>query len=766
MASMDATEATTGGDSIVGCTDGFRQGYVEGWAWRPGKPHDMVVVQLLVDGKLVAESTACLPRPDLSTAGIGSGQHAFAIPFSIEPDSPPVLRLQVRVKDGPVLPPGEFEVETTADSRADLARKRSVAYLEQVFGPFATHRPPPPRPAPQATPPRLNFVLYTARPGTAIAATLGMPEYSYVFVMRGYRQILRRFGTVHVVHDPTVVDGIHDACLARGESCVMLSFAPPQSTPLGLRCPTIPVIAWEFSSIPEGWGGDAREDWRLVLRQTGRAITISQFATRALLSGMGADFPVLTIPTPVWDRLAQLRAALEKPDAPRAGGPVTLQLDGFAWDSRVAKLSLDMRAPPFPSPNKPDVAPAFSVRGARFSLANASFEAELKMRENQLREEAALQAAEQAQLAAAADRARRSARGRLRTTMKLGREWYRQVARDDVPLPVRRAFTAAGRVAWALRAAPLSPATPPLRITSDEPGVPAAESPATAQARDLPNQAAARAPSGRYQAAPDAEPLPMPELAVFAPDPRPALHREPENATTVQSEGVIFTAVLSPKDGRKNWQDILTAFIAAFRTTRDATLILKMIGADANYWWWEFHTIVKALPPFECRVLVLSGYLDDREYGKLIAATHFVVNASLAEGQCLPLVEFMSAGRPAIAPLHTAMLDYITPANAVIVSSAVEFCSWPHDPRNHLITTRHRVEWSSIRDCFAEAYRIARLDPERYAAMAVEAAASVRGYCADDVLGPKLAAFLGLGDEVVRRAGWHPRTAPPAEALP
>jgi glycosyltransferase involved in cell wall biosynthesis len=268
----------------------------------------------------------------------------------------------------------------------------------------------------------------------------------------------------------------------------------------------------------------------------------------------------------------------------------------------------------------------------------------------------------------------------------------------------------------------------------------------------------------KYMQASDAPPLPEPELADFTPNPYPQAPAH-DGTVPVQVEGVIFTAVLSPKDGRKNWQDILTAFIAAFRDQKNVTLVLKMIGADPNYWWWEFHTIVKALPAFDCRVLVLSGYLADDDYGKLIAATHFVVNASLAEGQCLPLVEFMSGGRPAIAPLHTAMLDYITPQNAVIVASAPEFCSWPHDPRNHLITTRHRVEWASIRDAFKQAYLIVQDDPARYSRMGEAAAASVRAYCADDVLAPSLAAFLGLGDDVVRRAGWTPRPIVPAELL-
>ena len=258
--------------------------------------------------------------------------------------------------------------------------------------------------------------------------------------------------------------------------------------------------------------------------------------------------------------------------------------------------------------------------------------------------------------------------------------------------------------------------------------------------------------------------LPEPTLATFDPDPYPFV-TIPACGPSVTADGIVFTAVLSPKDGRKNWQDILTAFTAAFRDTPGTTLILKMIGSDATFWWSEFHSLVRTLPKFACRVLVLSGYLDDDNYQALIDATHFIVNASLAEGQCLPLVEFMAACRPAIAPLHTAMLDYVTTENALIIASSVEFCSWPHDPRNHLTTTRHRIEWPSIRDAFTTAFRIATQDTQLYAKMADAAAASVRAYCADSVVAPRMAAFLGLGDEVLLRTGWQPLERDAAEDM-
>jgi glycosyltransferase involved in cell wall biosynthesis len=740
-------------DTIVGCADGFKLGYIEGWAWRPLRPHDPVIVQLLVDGVLQAEAAACVPRPDLQAAGIGDGHYAFALPLLIAPDSPPVLHITVRAKDGPVLPNGTFDVTTSPEDRTDLLQRQSTAYLEKIFGPLggvipesgATDRAPPV--------PRLNFILYAATAGAAMPSALGMPEYSYVFVMRGFREVLRRLGTVHVVRNPAEeVDDIHSACMARGETCLFLSFAPPQSTPLGLRCPTIPVIAWEFGTIPTGgWPGDPREDWRLVLRQTGRAMTISDFAARAIRATIGADYPVAFIPTPLWNRQTA------RPCGP-PGDPVTLVVDGLVWDSRETMVSLDMRTPPLPHMARAQPA-RLPMRGAQLTLAILSAAAHAPPAE------ADFAAPAPARVDPVPLPTAKTFRTRLRMTAVFGRQWYREVLRDALPGPLVRLLSAAGRRLVARRTRPSpahdAPATPAI------PAVPEPELPPTA--RYLPVDPAARpdsdAPRPRYLPAPTDPMLPEPALAIFHPDPYPAAPR-PVHGHSATVDGIVFTAVLAPKDGRKNWQDILSAFTTAFRDTPGATLVFKMIGADPSYWWSEFHSLVRTLPKFTCRVLVLSGYLDDENYHALIQATHIVVNGSLAEGQCLPLVEFMAARRPAIAPLHTAMLDYITPDNAVIVASAVEFCSWPHDPRNHFSTSRHRVEWPSLRDAFATAYRIAVREPERYQAMAEAAAASIREYCADAVVAPRLAAFLGLGDEVVLRAGWQPLPRPAAETLP
>src|SRR5690606_26420289 len=88
---------------------------------------------------------------------------------------------------------------------------------------------------------------------------------------------------------------------------------------------------------------------------------------------------------------------------------------------------------------------------------------------------------------------------------------------------------------------------------------------------------------------------------------------------TTRISGVVYVSVLNPKDGRKNWANILTAFCWAFRDVEDATLILKMSQKDLSTYQPELLDLLKRLSPFSCRVIALHGFLDDSEYQSLIA---------------------------------------------------------------------------------------------------------------------------------------------------
>jgi glycosyltransferase involved in cell wall biosynthesis len=209
-------------------------------------------------------------------------------------------------------------------------------------------------------------------------------------------------------------------------------------------------------------------------------------------------------------------------------------------------------------------------------------------------------------------------------------------------------------------------------------------------------------------------------------------------------DGVVFTAVFAPRGARENSQNMLTAFLSAFSDTPDATLVFKIVGRD-SYWWWETHDLLARMPASRCRVVVLQGLLSDQQYSSLIGASHWVLNGSAAEGVCLPLLEFMSAGRPAVAPAHTAMADYLNPGNSLIVRSDEDYCTWPQDTGCRFACDCFRIEWESLRDSMREAYRITRFDPQRYDSMCDAALATMSRCCTDTLVAERIAEFLGIG---------------------
>ncbi len=208
-------------------------------------------------------------------------------------------------------------------------------------------------------------------------------------------------------------------------------------------------------------------------------------------------------------------------------------------------------------------------------------------------------------------------------------------------------------------------------------------------------------------------------------------------------EGAVWTSVLNPFDGRKNWTDIVSAFVWALRDDAAATLVLKLAHHDPVDFVAPLEHLLARLAPFSCRVVAIGGWLADDALEALVRATDIVVNASHGEGLCLPLMEFMSAGRPAIAPTHTAMADYVTAECAFTVDATEEHNVWPHDTRDLFRTTRYRIHWDSLVDAFERSARVLREDPLVYAAMSRAASAATRRVCSDEAVGAGLREALG-----------------------
>lgn len=509
----------------------------------------------------------------------------------------------------------------------------------------------------------MRFLVYSQVSAAKIASSMGLPEYSYYFVLRDFLPVLQALGEVLVVEDPEQeVDRLYDEARAAGERCLFLSFSPPHKTPLQLRCPTVPVFAWEFDSIPnESWLDEPQQDWRHVLKICGSAITHSQMIVAAVRREMGADFPIVSVPSPVWDKFAALRA--QPGSLPLADGVSIRVRSGVVVDSRDPALS--------PYIFGPD--------------ATARVVQAIREHEN------AMARAQGGSVAVEPPAGRRQSRYRI-TRRYLG-EWYLKVLQPLLPFLPGRAESLVELVAE-------SPDTPLEPRNTVEPPHPAAK--------------------GVTPKMPDWQP----------------------GESELQLSGVIFTALFNPYDGRKNWADMLTAFCAAFRDTPDATLVFKLGHHEYLSAMHDMLIWMARMPRFSCRVVLLHGYLEGGDFDTLIRASAFAVNASHGEGQCLPLMEFLSCGKPAISPRHSAMVDYIDEQVAFVVDSWLDSTAWSHDPRLAYRTQRHQIDWASLRDAYRAAYECIKTDPQRYQRLSRHAIERMREHCSRQAAMGKLSAFL------------------------
>lgn len=537
---------------------------------------------------------------------------------------------------------------------------------------------------------RMKLIVHARLDQDSIRHSLGRPEYSYFFVQAAFLPVLRTLGEVVEVTHPDEIDGVYDATRAVGEACVFFCFTPPHLVPAGLRCPTIPVFAWEFTTIPcESFGGGARDDWRVTFAEYGRAITLSRETAALVRQAMGMDFPVFAIPAPIYERFA----AIDVPARPRR--PREIRLRGHVFDTAGDLRFLNARPwPHHPPPEFPRVearpveAPACEPKVIVATVADAPVVETVAAAETAAR--------------------RRGRREMLSLTVQYAVNWYRDVVRDALPAPFKNGVSLAGRAGYrAYRMfVPLY----------HHPAPPVAEPPV------------------------QTDPLPASEPQM--PPPPPAALPPPLPEVCVTVSGTVYAAVLSPQDGRKNWTDLVSGFVWALRDHADATLVVKMPAKDAVGFHEHFDAWLTQLAPFHCRVIGLYGFLDDAAYDGLVDAADYYVNSSSAEGLCLPIMEFLSAGRPALAPDHSAMADYVTPQNAFVLASSLEQNVWPHDPRELYTTMRHRLNWRSMVEAYEASFRRATAGDGEYDAMAQRAKSAMAAFCGANVVRRALLAAL------------------------
>lgn len=218
-----------------------------------------------------------------------------------------------------------------------------------------------------------------------------------------------------------------------------------------------------------------------------------------------------------------------------------------------------------------------------------------------------------------------------------------------------------------------------------------------------------------------------------------------EHRSRLELSGIVYTTIFNPFDQRKNWRALMAAFLRAVGDRPDATLVIKMavnrrLEYDAVKMAFDHYRELEC--SHRCHVVVVSAYLSDAQMAELARASTYYLNASRAEGACLPIQDFLAAGRPAITPSHTAIAEYADDHVGFVVASRPEPTHWLWDPQRRPTTTWHQVDEQSLAEQIQTSYETARSHASEYRNRADAGRRRMEGFASQTVVWPRLSEAL------------------------
>ena len=206
-------------------------------------------------------------------------------------------------------------------------------------------------------------------------------------------------------------------------------------------------------------------------------------------------------------------------------------------------------------------------------------------------------------------------------------------------------------------------------------------------------------------------------------------------------EGAVYTTILNPFDERKNWTDLLSGFLHALGQRPDVLLVVKLV-LPARLVVPGLNMVLKYYrrlnQSHRCRVAFVPGFLSQEQMFELTRGTTYYVNTTRAEGSCLPLQDYLAAGRPGIAPTHTAMADYFDGGVGFPLASSPEPAVWPHDPLQRFATSWHRLDWQTWVEQLRTSFELAQASPRKYGALGDQARQRMDNYASTAKVWPIL----------------------------
>ncbi len=214
--------------------------------------------------------------------------------------------------------------------------------------------------------------------------------------------------------------------------------------------------------------------------------------------------------------------------------------------------------------------------------------------------------------------------------------------------------------------------------------------------------------------------------------------------------GIVYTSIFAPLDPRKNWGDLLSGFLLGLGDAEDVTLVLKLVTRDS-------HATAAVLEHYQsldlrhrCKLIVIDSFLSHQQMLALAAATTYYVTTTRAEGICLPLMNYLAAGRPAVSPRHTAIGDYFDSSVGFVVDSHPEPTAWSHDESRRCRSSWQRLVWPSLVEQLQRSARLARSSPADYEVLADRAQAKMTQWTGLDHVRGRL--FAALDQAIERHA--------------
>ena len=191
-----------------------------------------------------------------------------------------------------------------------------------------------------------------------------------------------------------------------------------------------------------------------------------------------------------------------------------------------------------------------------------------------------------------------------------------------------------------------------------------------------------------------------------------------------------FLYILNPHDIRKNFGNLVTAFVKFREDHPEAVLLLKMTaqGDLTKLQQTAFRREFPSFPEtvFE-NVYFIPEKLSDSKLQLLMDSCQNYVSPSRAEGQNLPLCEAMLSDMICITPDHTSMSDYVTSDSAIILESN----AWIIDETTHKYSDFWGFSWYNVGEqtILDALHKAAMLTSDEKTAMKTRAKKNVQDFC-------------------------------------